>query len=450
MAGDIGRIDVDSPATTNLQREAADLGKDLLTKEHGAESDSGYYSESAHLLTRPRREVQERDTKILPVSLSSDLGFTYGLKDIHLSRSSCSSDETVGGTVCNGAVDFRAENTGKSIELQNQRYSQSPILPDLLKFSRKTKPRLTAKRRTLSHVQLAKVTRPIEYFSKRTELMWLFRSFFKTIITLRDHGIEHRNISLENLAIAPRPRLFGKGVITSYDDLRDSSRQLKPRFVYTMTSRHMLTDLVHNPKRHNSLESLLLCLLWIVTTRSGAKNQKREGGFLRVYNFSQTELYKWHRRDWYDESCVREQSSRKLSVMTNKTRFDDRVLGDIHPHFNKLKDFLRVLRALIYDPQWEETRNLLGDPDPAKYLARRSLIEMYTCIIEDASRMDPTALDRALATEPARSDKSTVIGAYTQLDPEVSKFVKEGLNEERIEAVKKALGILSHESDNSV
>ncbi|KAL5524785.1 hypothetical protein ACEPAF_9931 [Sanghuangporus sanghuang] len=437
MADDIGRMDVDSPTTTQLQRETAEPRKGLLTKDCDAESDSGYYSELSHLPTRPRRVVQERETIFLPVSVSSGLGFTYGLKDILLSRSPCSSDETVGGIACKEAADFGAGKIVKSIELQNQSYSQSPILPDLLKLAKKTKPRLNAKRRTLSHVQLVKVTRPIEYFSKRTELMWLFSSFFKTIITLRIHGIEHRNISLENLAIAPRPGLFGKGIITSYDDLRDSSRQLKPRFIYTMTSRHMLTDLVHNPKRHNSLESLLLCLLWIVTTRSGAKNQKREEGFFRGFSFCQTELYKWHKRDWFDENSRRKRSSWKLSVMTNKCCFNDRVLNDIHPHFNKFKDFLRVLRALIYDPQWEETRNLLGDPDPAKYLTGRSLIEMYARIIEDASGMDPTALDRALATVPARSDKATVIRAYTDdLPPEVFKLVKEGLNEERIEVVK--------------
>ncbi|KAL5501328.1 hypothetical protein ACEPAH_8588 [Sanghuangporus vaninii] len=68
----------------------------------------------------------------------------------------------------------------------------------------------------------------------------------------------------------------------------------------------------------------------------------------------------------------------------------------------------------------------LGDPDPANYLTRRSLIKTYTRIIEDASRMDPTALGRALATEQARSDKTTVVGAYMYyLPPEVFKLVKE-------------------------
>ncbi|KAL5501327.1 hypothetical protein ACEPAH_8587 [Sanghuangporus vaninii] len=275
MAGDIGRMDVDSPTPTQLQREVAETRKGLLSKDYGAESDSGYCSELSHLPTRPRRVVQEREIICFPVSASSSLGFTYGLKDILLSRSPCSSDETGGGIACKEAADFGAgEKIVKNIELQNQSYSQSPILPDLLKLAKKTKPRLTAKRRILSHVQLAKVTRPIEYFTERSELMWLFRSFFKTIITLRDHGMEHRNISLENLTMALRPALSGKGIITSYDDLRDSSRQLKPCFIYTMPSRLMLTDLVHDSKNHNSLESLLLCLLWIVTTRSGATNQK--------------------------------------------------------------------------------------------------------------------------------------------------------------------------------
>ena len=200
-----------------------------------------------------------------------------------------------------------------------------------------------------------------------------------------------------------------------------------------MPSKTSLTDLVNNPMRHNSLESLLLCLIWIVTTQSGTKNQKRLEGY--SYSFKTTELHRWHTRDWY--ASGRDQAKRRESVMKDRLKFESTVMEDVHPHFTKVKDFIRTLRALVYDPQWEYTRDAIGNPGLVTYNERCALIETYLSIIEDASKKDDTALNRAQAVKIARSDKNSVNGPYVKSIPsEVSDILREGMTEEGLMAVK--------------
>lgn len=161
---------------------------------------------------------------------------------------------------------------------------------------------------------------------------------------------------------------------------------------------------------HDSLQSLLICLIWIVTTHSGSHNNERRIWSYGRSGFSSTGISQWNKKlDVDDDPAALGFWKKKMLVMLRQKKFEERILSYVHSHFEKQKTFLQVLRALIYDPQWAETRRLLADHDTTDRDGRETLVGDFMNIIEDGARLNESALKRALG-KPGESDKATSIG----------------------------------------
>ena len=164
------------PVAVGVQDDTERMDVDGLEAKKLSQQDEGYASESqsgqlpqsttsvASQLSSTSCEASGRETRCFLVSVSYGLMVTP--KDSYI----------VGSRSCISGAAGENRNTA----FQNPSYPQSPILPALLKLANKRRPKLDATKRRLSRIQISGITKPIGFFISRTELRWLFRSFFKS------------------------------------------------------------------------------------------------------------------------------------------------------------------------------------------------------------------------------------------------------------------------------
>lgn len=174
---------------------------------------------------------------------------------------------------------------------------------------------------------------------------------------------------------------------------------------------------------HDSFQSLFLCLIWLVTTHGGSHDNEKRIWDYGTSEFNSTEISQWNKKLGVDADPDSKQLwNKKMLVMLSQIIFEERILSYVHSHFKKQKLFLQALRALIYDPQWAETRRLLADPDTADSDRRRRLDVEFISIIDDAGRLNESGLRRALG-KPSESEKATSAQAGWYPPPFKSVFV---------------------------
>lgn len=164
------------PVAVGVLDDTEGVDVDGLEAKKLSQQDEGYASESqsgqlpqsttsvASQLSSTSCESSGRETRCFLVSVSYGLMATP--KDTYI----------VGSRNCTSGAASETRDTA----FQSLGYSQSLILPTLLKLANKKRPKLDTTKRRLSRIQISRITKSIGFFGSRTELRWLFRSFFKS------------------------------------------------------------------------------------------------------------------------------------------------------------------------------------------------------------------------------------------------------------------------------
>ncbi|KAL5483216.1 hypothetical protein ACEPAI_8446 [Sanghuangporus weigelae] len=225
--------------------------------------------------------------------------------------------------------------------------------------------RLPRRKRTPIRVALAKVTKPVTYFSNPQQLFDAVGDYNISIAELQGLELYHRLIGLESLSITagvkPRKNLFEEpvGILTSLDGVdiglqKPMGGQRPPVIVNTLPARLAspnLDLLLPYFDHRKALRHILDCLMWIMTTRCGPYND--ECRLRWSSEMQKSPVYKWHllaNENWDgDDNDIKIMRRIKFQIMRTREDFEENVIKFIHPYFGRFKAYMKFLRTASYD-----------------------------------------------------------------------------------------------------
>ncbi|KAL5531972.1 hypothetical protein ACEPAF_5535 [Sanghuangporus sanghuang] len=248
--------------------------------------------------------------------------------------------------------------------------------------------RLPRRKRTPIRVALAKVTKPVTYFSNPRQLFDAVEDYNISIAELQGLELYHRLIGLENLSITagvkPRKKLFEEpvGILTSLDGVNIGLRkptegqrlpvstdfpcsiprplliriQTMEVIVNTLPARLAFPNLdlsLSYFDHRKALRQILDCLMWITTTRWGPYNDKCRSSWSSETLMERSPVYKWHllaNENWDgSESDIGGTRKKKVEIMRTQGAFEENVIKFIQPYFRMFKAHMKLLRTASYD-----------------------------------------------------------------------------------------------------
>ncbi|KAL5521372.1 hypothetical protein ACEPAG_9298 [Sanghuangporus baumii] len=254
--------------------------------------------------------------------------------------------------------------------LANVAFATKTMILDAASFSQHFYPqRLPRRKRTPTRVVLAKVTKPVTYFSNPRQLFDAVGNYNISATELQGLELYHRLIGLQSLSITadvkPRKNLFEEpvGILTSLDGVEIGSQermelQHLPVIVNTLPARlafpHLDGPWLYFDHRR-ALRQILECLMWIMTTRCGPYNDeccKRYWSGEKAM-MVKSPVYKWHllaSENWNgDDNDIKDTRKKKLEIMTTRKDFEENVIKFIQPYFKGFKAHMRFLRTASCD-----------------------------------------------------------------------------------------------------
>ncbi|KAL5521373.1 hypothetical protein ACEPAG_9299 [Sanghuangporus baumii] len=262
--------------------------------------------------------------------------------------------------------------------------------------------RLPRRTRKPIRVVLAMITKPVTYFSNPRQLFDAVKDYISSIVELQGLGLMHRLIGLESLSIAANVTALKDrfdeeplGILTSLDgvDIRPQKSTEGQHLPSTMkVVVNALPARLASPifvsatfDHRDGPRQILLCLMWIITTRHGPYNDECKLYLCSGNTMKKSTVYKWHllaNENWDgDDNDIKVMRRKKFQIMRKKQNFEKNVVNFVQPYFEGFKAHLRLLRTVLYDGFESFAANVVRSVIPDTFPKDRDNLMWWTKVM---------------------------------------------------------------------
>ncbi|KAL5531973.1 hypothetical protein ACEPAF_5536 [Sanghuangporus sanghuang] len=274
------------------------------------------------------------------------------------------------------------------------------IIPDPVDFSEHFYPQRPPRRtRKPIRVVLAEITKPVTYFVNPRQLFAAVKDYISSIVELQGLGLMHRLIGLESLSIAANVTALKDrfdeepvGILTSLDGV-DVRPQKPTEGQYLPATMKVVVNTLPARLASPTFDSaafdhrdgprqILLCLMWIITTRRGPYNDECKFYSNSGSTMKKSSVYKWHllakeNRDG-DDNDIKVMRRKKFQIMCKTQEFEENVVNFIQPYFEEFKTHLRLLRTALYDEFESFAAGVIRSGNPGTFPKDRDNLMWWT------------------------------------------------------------------------
>ncbi|EJD02665.1 uncharacterized protein FOMMEDRAFT_167853 [Fomitiporia mediterranea MF3/22] len=197
---------------------------------------------------------------------------------------------------------------------------------------------------------------PLEGFANLKELLLAIKYVVKSVESLLEKKVLHRDISLRNIILAkadpkdPNSRMHGYLIDFDYALDLENQSQATAKGARTGTlpfmALEMLAEETSNRVKHayyHDLESIFYVLCWLCTSQEGPNNTERDH---RTFDFNKSEVAKWAGIG-KENSNLDDIRRCKAATIRDESEFTEKVLGDFAPYFDPIKPYVLALRDVM-------------------------------------------------------------------------------------------------------